>query len=541
MDKLGGVIMDRRRLMMNDTITILDGKPIITCKRSKGSKFADLKLFGKSEQFKTTGKNLFNISETVNNGLATSDIEITDTDYLTGTIKAVFSSVYQQLGVVINAESNTTYTLSFAQENSKKDELEVRAYYFKDNTPGEYIDGITASSKDIKFTFTTSSKSLIAVWFRPKGVYSKTETNTCTFTNIQLEKSPIATPYEPYTGGQPSPSPDYPQEIKSVVNPTMKVYGKNLWDNFKTLSLGNVKQENGTYIATTGAMQVDITLDSVGARPLLLKANNAYTFSLKTTVSISRPRFICLKYTNGEIDNFIFVNQNFVNFVPKRDVEKVGFILYDSVAGDKAYDAQLEMGSEATPYEPYHEQNVILPYTLNAIPVSSGGNVTIDGQQYIADYVDVKRGKLVRNIEIATFDGSDDEGWSLATVNNARMFITSNYFPFSKADTKYGTYIITNMFKSLNNAWAAQNINRTYIEGTGRLNIEAPGIKNTDALKALLRAENLICYAYREKSTEIPLTPDEIAVYKTLHTYTGITNISNDAEAWMQVSYRKVR
>lgn len=34
--------------------------------------------------------------------------------------------------------------------------------------------------------------------------------------------------------------------------------------------------------------------------------------------------------------------------------------------------------------------------TLNAIPVSSGGNITIDGQQYVADYVDVKRGKIVR-------------------------------------------------------------------------------------------------------------------------------------------------
>lgn len=33
--------------------------------------------------------------------------------------------------------------------------------------------------------------------------------------------------------------------------------------------------------------------------------------------------------------------------------------------------------------------------TLNAIPVSSGGNVTIDGKQYIADYVDVERGKYV--------------------------------------------------------------------------------------------------------------------------------------------------
>lgn len=198
--------------------------------------------------------------------------------------------------------------------------------------------------------------------------------------------------YEPYVGGQPSPSPDYPQEIKRVVNPTMKVCGKNLWDNFKTLSLGNVEQKNGTYIATADNMQVDITMKSVGARPLLLKANNAYTFSLKTTVSISSPKFVCLRYTNGESNNIIFTNKNFVNFVPKRDVEKVGFILYESVAGDKVYDVQLEMGSEATYYEPYTEQSVQLPYTLNAIPVASGGNVTIDGQQYIADRVVEKDG-----------------------------------------------------------------------------------------------------------------------------------------------------
>lgn len=205
--------------------------------------------------------------------------------------------------------------------------------------------------------------------------------------------------YEPYVGGQQSPSPDYPQEIKRVVNPTMKVCGKNLWDNFKTLSLGNVEQKNGTYIATADTMQVDITSSSIGARPLLLKANNAYTFSLKTTVSISSPKIVCLRYTNGESNNIIFTNKNFVNFVPERDVEKIGFILYESVAGDKAYDVQLEMGSEATAYEPYTEQSVQLPYTLNAIPVASGGNVTINGQQYIADYVDVERGKVVRMCE----------------------------------------------------------------------------------------------------------------------------------------------
>lgn len=40
-----------------------------------------------------------------------------------------------------------------------------------------------------------------------------------------------------------------------------------------------------------------------------------------------------------------------------------------------------------------------MPITLNAIPVSSGGNVTINEQQYIADYVDVENGKIVKCVE----------------------------------------------------------------------------------------------------------------------------------------------
>lgn len=44
-------------------------------------------------------------------------------------------------------------------------------------------------------------------------------------------------------------------------------------------------------------------------------------------------------------------------------------------------------------------QTVALPYTLNAIPVTSDGNVTIDGQQYISDYVDVEKGKLYRKVK----------------------------------------------------------------------------------------------------------------------------------------------
>lgn len=53
-----------------------------------------------------------------------------------------------------------------------------------------------------------------------------------TFNNVtiypQINEGTTLLDYEPYTGGKPSPSPEYPQEIKVVVNPIVKVVGKNL-------------------------------------------------------------------------------------------------------------------------------------------------------------------------------------------------------------------------------------------------------------------------------------------------------------------------
>ena len=320
--------------------------------------------------------------------------------------------------------------------------------------------------------------------------------------------------YEPYVGGIPSPSPDYPQEIKRVVNPIMKVCGKNLWDNFKTLSLGNVEQKNGTYIATADTMQVDITSSSIGARPLLLKANNAYTFSLKTTVSISSPKFVCLRYTNGESNNIIFTNKNFVNFVPERDVEKIGFILYESVAGDKAYDVQLEMGSEATAYEPYTEQSVQLPYTLNAIPVASGGNVTIDGQQYVADYVDVERGKVVRMCGREAFNTKNGE------INEEYRLSIHIGVPGKEGDKE----CIFSTFK-----WTSWT---TCVSGTSLYikNIKKPNneLYTAQELKELSIDFDVIYQLLEQQETD--LTPEQTQALKELVTYYPVTNISVNSE-----------
>ena len=279
-----------------------------------------------------------------------------------------------------------------------------------------------------------------------------------------------------------TPSPENSVEIKSVVNPTIKFCRKNLWDNFKTLTQGNVTQENGAYVATSSVMQVDVTGESKGVRQLNLKADTVYTFSLKITNSSHHDEFVCMKYADGEHDNIMFRNENFLTFMPKKDVEKVGFIVYNTNVGDKIYDVQLEEGSSVTIYEPYKEQSITLPITLNAVPVSIGGNVTIDGKQYIADYVDVERGKIVRMVDSSKLDNTqsitDKTEWLLAEpqetdltaeqVQKLKAFKT--YYPttnISVSSEQLEGYTVFNYPISMANGWnyvkQQLNDNRNYI------------------------------------------------------------------------------
>lgn len=74
-------------------------------------------------------------------------------------------------------------------------------------------------------------------------------------------------------------------------------------------------------------------------------------------------------------------------------------------------DLQIEVSPSPTGYEPYHEPqsfSIQTPTGLPAIPVDTGGNYTdADGQQWIADYVDLKRGKYVQNIRILELTGQE--------------------------------------------------------------------------------------------------------------------------------------
>lgn len=133
-------------------------------------------------------------------------------------------------------------------------------------------------------------------------------------------------------------------------------------------------------------------------------------------------------------------------------------------------------------YEPYHEQTVTLPYTLNAIPVSSGGNVTINGQQYIADYVDVERGKIAKMVDSSKLDNAQSivnkTEWLLAEPQEIDLTqeevqtlkALATYYPttnISVTSEQLDGYTVFNYPISMANGWnyvkQQLNDNRDYI------------------------------------------------------------------------------
>lgn len=183
------------------------------------------------------------------------------------------------------------------------------------------------------------------------------------------------------------PTPENPVEIKSVVNPTIKICGKNLFDSKKfpiilnrgiDTNTGNIYQSmSGKYCATEKYIPFPYSGKKISFNASMSLC--AYDQDYKFISTVNK--------NNGRVPS----GTMYVRFDIKiEDKDKV----------------QIELSENTTTYEPYKEQTIQLLITLNAIPVSSDGNVTINQQQYITDYVDVERGKLVKMVDSSKLDNT---------------------------------------------------------------------------------------------------------------------------------------
>lgn len=499
---------------------------------SDNGKIQDMMLYGKSEQKRYSGKNLLNatLQTTTQNGVTcTANGDGTYTLNGTTTTTTVFDiaqdvscSSFRLAGCPVGGAHDVSYELQARTDN---------LIYGYDTGDGKNIKANENFFIRIRINTGINCNNLL---FKPMIV------------DASLYPDATYDDFEPYTGGIPSPNPDYPQEIKSVVNPTVKVCGKNLLkisDETNSKNGETVNWDRGGILNVSGILSAETYYSNSGTQIL---SKGIYTFSVhgqfRKTESQDDKSYL---FVRRKSDNYyisvirIGNGESFKTFTLNEDTEVfIGFVDYETAKNhDEVYYIQIEKGSTATAYEPYTEQTVALPYTLNAIPVSSGGNVTIDGQQYIADYVDVERGKLVRMCKEVDFTTVGPSSYSnpLSASREARYLYSSLRITPKTKNVLRGDgdgYMTSVSRIDVGIASWNMDVLGVWQHGQGELNsnlaIRVPkNIEATEYFKSIGGCKGIFISAELE---EIDLTSEEVQAFKALATYYPTTNISINSE-----------
>lgn len=188
---------------------------------------------------------------------------------------------------------------------------------------------------------------------------------------------------------------------------------------------------------------------------------------------------------------------------------------------------QIEEGSVSTDFKPYQETQATLPYELYAIPVSSGGNVTIDGQQYIADYVDIERGKLVRRTHVIKFTGAESWVYTESDKEQRRRF---GLFIYVKGVLHLG---LSNYLRN-DNITIIDRENAFVFYGVW-VDVRITRFTSFAEFKNFLSELNssgkpLIVIYVLVTPEEIDLTPEAIEAFKALSTYYPKTYVDAESE-----------
>lgn len=182
--------------------------------------------------------------------------------------------------------------------------------------------------------------------------------------------------YEPYTGGKPSPSPEYPQEIKNSgkwneekqkYEVDVKITGKNLFDMNKFIDTCNfTKNEDGTF-------RIDKYVERYDC---FIPANTILSIEVLKVEDSSGAAALELFYEDGKSMYIGFGLVGVKTFLIQKDVAYIKVLAYRK--HEYKY-IQLEKGRTATPYEPYKEQTLTLtsdrPLTKWDRLVEQGGEI----------------------------------------------------------------------------------------------------------------------------------------------------------------------
>lgn len=509
---------------------------------SAGAFFEGLKLFGKSEQIQTKGYQLFDASKipTKSAGGATvtnngdGSFTISGSGNLTSNYNYPYVSTHEEMikllkvGKLYHAKSSVTGPQFVVAIYNMQTSKIVKSLYAIEQTRSMDITSEDLENENyvLNYRFIGTSGDAIKPGTVKPIVYQDGDGT-----------------WEPYTGGKPSPSMEYKQDPESSGDGGtigIGVFGKNLCPISSMTDRGD---------NTSGSIYLT---DMPICEKYTLSCNvTKYQDDTRTNTRIT----IVLRYSDGTNKEFRSSDdadnserdgvKRFKTVTATLDKHKkligitiraLDYSVYEGTLHAIAENIQLECGSEATDFVPYQDlrsTSLSIPNGLPGLPVDSDGNYTdSNGQQWICDEMDFKRGKYVQRVKKVVFNGSED--WNLESISQKGF---ANFYVRNLSGIRANSNVLSNQFRNQTTV-----ISETTEEGIANLStlyvrIDKTKADNANKFKEILKTNNLeICYQLATPiETDIP--EETMTAYRKLCTNYPSTVIQNDAGAGMEVEY----
>lgn len=479
----------------------------------------DLTMQGWTEQARYEGKNLFDPHNNMNG-------------FYTGTMNG-------------NVSINTTTGWSWELDISKMipgqytisitTDINVRFRYYITDETGSIVKLYEDSSANAKYNTSTFD-----VPDGTKVLYvSIIEVSASDEAKIMLNSGSTALTYEPYTGGAPSPSPDYPQEI---VNAGNYEEGTQKWKYEVKLTGANLF--DGTQFGQSGkVLHVDSTSGARDITGIDYKPNTAYTISIEgyeiVTPNGNWTANFTVYYTDGTFDQkytkFLVGNPLVTN--KNKTIQRI--VLGNPwKVGETITGIMVNEGSTALPYEPYR-----LPQT-----------VTLTSDRPLTKWDRLEKrdgvwGWVYKSAEVV-LDGT--ENYTAGGEDYVSDFSSNCYTVISNMVSDGRTNAFMNRLSNIDYSWAqrdaigfSKNLKQLHVRisnsdlGTTG---ESSASEITDAMKAYMAQQYedgnpFIALYETAEETFVPLSESEQEQMNALHTYYPTTVLSNDTECEMSIKY----
>ena len=492
-------ILEARRRTLGKGVykKTVEGNPAIA-QGSLARMYPGITMQGWTEQAQYEGKNLFDISdfETNNKGIIEN-----------GTI--LFK---QSLGTVTYylSLSPGTYSISIKRSGYSGIDIKVNEVAVINNGGGNNLTN----------NFDVSDGDSVVLEFS-EGQNPNGEDRM--IYDIMLNSGSAPLPYEPYTGGQPSPNPDYPQPITSAGNWNeeaqkweyeIEVGGANLWSFEQSIEFErsvrlsfNRELPAGEY--TFSAVVHSTDTDSSQCLLILLTADGG-----------KMAHYIGRSDGNSRVSVRISISK------PAAEISLYASTLNVTSQGDTASfdDIMFNIGDTALPYEPYH-----LPQTVT---------LTSDRPLTKWDKLENRNGQWgwVYKSDVLEYDG--DEGW-IYDANNLRGEYSALYYYDTRVLNK--DYSYCDKFGHIVYPYDGEGIMDNYGASSGfYISIKSNRLASTDAdgFKQWLQSNPLTVWYETAEETFVPLSESEQEQMNALHTYYPTTVLSNDCECNMSLTYK---